>query len=186
VSTALGTAGVPAPAGRTVRVWDPLVRIGHWTLVVAVAVAWLSHEGPAVLHDNAGHLALAVVLVRLVWGFLGPTRARFSDFLRGPAATLAYARALLAGREPRCLGHNPLGGWMILALLLTVAATGVSGWLATTDAFWGAAWVEELHDVLADALLLLIALHVAGVLVTSRRHGENLVLAMLTGRKRAE
>ncbi len=186
MSAAVGTAGTRAPAGRTVRVWDPLVRIGHWTLVAAVAVAWLSHEGPAVLHDTAGYLALAVVALRLVWGFVGPARARFADFLRGPRATLAYARALLAGREPRFLGHNPLGGWMILALLGTVAATGLSGWLATTDAFWGVAWVEELHDLLADALLLLIALHVAGVALTSLRHGENLVRAMLTGRKRAD
>jgi len=185
VSTAVGTAGAATPAGRTVRVWDPLVRIGHWTLVAAVAVAWLSHEGPAVLHDNAGYLALAVVALRLLWGFLGPRPARFADFLCGPAATLAYARALAAGREPRFLGHNPLGGWMILALLATVAATGVSGWLAGTDAFWGVAWVEELHGALADALLALVALHVAGVLVTSWRHGENLVRAMLTGRKRA-
>lgn len=185
------SAAAPAAgeAARTrpeeVRVWDPLVRLGHWTLAGAVAVAWLSHEGPARLHDGAGYLALAVVATRLLWGFVGPARARFVDFLRGPAATLAYARALLAGREPRFLGHNPLGGWMILALLSTVAATGLSGWLLTTDAFWGSEAVEELHEATANLLLLLIAGHVAGVLVTSWRHRESLVAAMITGRKRA-
>lgn len=168
-----------------VRVWDPLVRLGHWTLAAAVAIAWLAHEGPAWLHDGAGYLALAVVALRIPWGFLGPPHARFADFLRGPADTLAYARALVAGREPRFLGHNPLGGWMIVALLATVAAAGLSGWLLTTDTFWGSEVVEGLHAALADLLLVLIAGHLAGVAFASRRHGENLVRAMLTGRKRA-
>lgn len=182
---ALDAAGAHAPAGRTVRVWDPLVRIGHWTLALAVAVAWLTHEGPAFVHDNAGYLALAIVALRTVWGFVGPERARFADFVRGPRATLAYARAFLEGRAPRHLGHNPLGGWMILVLLATVALTGLSGWLLTTDAFWGSEPVERVHDLAADLLLLLIPLHVVGVILASLRFRENLVLAMFTGRKRA-
>lgn len=185
MSAAAQLAGAEAPAEARIRVWDPLVRIGHWGLVLAVATAWLTHEGPAVLHDNAGYLALAIVVVRVLWGFLGPARARFADFVRGPRATLAYARALLAGSEPRFLGHNPLGGWMILALLSTVALAGVSGWLLTTDRFWGSEPVEAVHAGAANLLLLLIALHVAGVIFASLRHRENLVLAMITGRKRA-
>ncbi len=185
MSAAARPVGADVPAGAEVPVWDPLVRIGHWALVLAVATTWLSHEGPAVLHDNAGYLALAIVLVRVLWGFSGPPRARFSDFVRGPRATLAYARALLAGSEPRFLGHNPLGAWMILALLSTVAVTGVSGWLLTTDTYWGSEPVEAAHEAAADLLLVLIALHVAGVILASLRHRENLVLAMITGRKRA-
>ncbi|MCX8101198.1 MAG: cytochrome b/b6 domain-containing protein [Geminicoccaceae bacterium] len=189
MSAAAAGAGAPpgakAPTGAEVRVWDPFVRIGHWTLASAVAIAWLAHEGPVVLHESAGYLALAVVALRLVWGFVGPARARFSDFVRGPAATLAYARAVFACREPRVLGHNPLGAWMILALLATVAVTGVSGWLLDTDAFFGSEPVETVHALAANLLLGLIPLHVLGVILASRRHGENLVLAMLTGRKRA-
>ena len=91
---------------------------------------------------------------------------------------------MLARREPRYLGHNPLGGWMIVALLLMVGLVGASGWLYTTDRFWGVAWVEELHEQLSNLLLILVALHVAGVLYASYRHRENLIAAMIHGRKR--
>jgi len=92
---------------------------------------------------------------------------------------------VIAFAEPRYLGHNPLGGWMVMALLSMVAAAGLSGWLSVTDRFWGVAWVQELHEALANALFLLVGLHIAGVVFTSLRHRENLVRAMLTGRKRA-
>lgn len=165
-------------------VWDRLVRVLHWSLALSVLAAWLSSEGWARWHEWVGYVSLACIVVRLVWGFAGPRHARFGNFVRTPSATLAYARQVAAGSEPRYVGHNPLGGWMILALLLVAALTGLSGWLYTTDAFWGVEWVEEVHEVLAEGLLVLIALHVAGVIFSSRRHRENLVAAMLHGRKR--
>lgn len=172
-------------AARTVRVWDLVVRIGHWTLVTTVIGAWITHEGPAWLHEVLGYVMLAIVAVRLVWGFVGSEYARFKSFLRSPHETIAYARRVMAGTEVRELGHNPLGGWMILALLATAMVAGLTGWLMLTDAYWGVAWVEELHEISAILILILAALHVAGVVFTSRRHGESLVAAMLTGRKRA-
>lgn len=171
-------------ASVTVRVWDPLVRIGHWLLVAGVAGAWLTRESEGDTHELLGYLVLAVIAVRLVWGFLGGEHARFSGFVHGPAATLRYAQLVLRRREPRHLGHNPLGAWMIVALLTVAAATGVSGWLYTTDRFWGVEWVEELHETLANVLLVLVALHVAGVLLASHRHREHLIGAMVHGRKR--
>jgi cytochrome b len=172
-----------------VRVWDPLARIAHWSLAVSVLVAWLTSEieleTAKRVHDWAGYAALAVVAVRLAWGVIGPRYARFSQFVYSPARTLSYARAVTRFAEPRYIGHNPLGGWMVVALLSMAAAAGLSGWLSVTDRFWGVKWVQELHEALANALLLLIALHVAGVVFTSLRHRENLVRAMLTGRKAA-
>jgi cytochrome b len=165
------------------NVWDPVVRIGHWLLVSSVAGAWLT-RGPGDWHVRIGYVALAVVAVRLVWGWIGPARARFREFVSSPAVTLLYARQVLAGTERRHLGHNPLGGWMIVALLLDVALVGVTGWMFTTDRYWGVQWVERLHELLADALLVLVALHVSGVLYASWRHRENLVAAMIHGRKR--
>jgi cytochrome b len=167
-------------------VWDPLVRVGHWSLVICIAVAWATGEGGKGWHEGFGYAALAIITVRLLWGFVGPHYARFSEFLRTPAATLAYGLRVLAGTEPRHLGHNPLGGWMIVLLLTCIALTGFTGWLYTTDRFWGVEWVGEIHEVLASTLLVLIALHVAGVVLASKRHHENLVAAMLHGRKRAE
>jgi cytochrome b len=171
--------------GDTVRVWDPLVRVGHWLLVLSVIVAWLTRHGGGRWHEWIGYLSLTVVAVRFVWGWTGSQHARFADFVRSPRATWQYLCQMLRRREPRHLGHNPLGGWMTVILLLTVALVGLSGWLYTTDRFWGVEWVERLHSTLADALLALAAVHVAGAIYASFRHRENLVAAMVHGRKRA-
>ncbi len=170
---------------RTVKVWDAFVRVGHWSLVLSVSAAWLTRHSDSGWHDWLGYLALALVVMRIVWGFVGTPHARFGEFVRGPASTLTYTRAVIAHREQRFIGHNPLGGWMIVALLSVVALLGITGWLGTTDAYWGIAWVADSHEALSDALLILIALHVAGVVFSSWRHRENLVVAMLTGNKPA-
>lgn len=168
----------------TVRVWDPLVRLFHWSLVAAIAVAWIAEEGEW-LHRKAGYVALGLVGFRVVWGLIGPRHARFSDFLRGPFTALRYLMDEITGRARRHIGHNPAGGAMVIALILDVAATGFTGWLSTTDAYFGVDWVSETHEVLANLMLVLIGLHLAGVLLASLRHGENLARAMVTGRKRA-
>jgi cytochrome b len=167
------------------KVWDGLVRLLHWTLVAAVAAAWLSTLGWGFVrfHEIAGYVAFGVVAIRLVWGFTGSRFARFSEFVRGAGSVLRYTRQLRTNKEPRYIGHNPLGGWMVLALLACVASLGLTGWLYTTDAFWGEAWLDRLHYALAWALLGLIGLHVTGVVFTSLRHRENLILAMFTGHK---
>ena len=171
--------------GASRRVWDRAVRLLHGSLIALVAAAWFTRDLRGPWHEWLGYGVAAVVAVRIAWGFLGGRHARFADFLRGPAATSTYARAVLAGRAPRYLGHNPLGGWMVLALLGTLAALCLSGWLFTTDWLWGYAWLANTHAALAYLLLGLVALHVAGVLVTSRHQRENLVRAMVDGRKRA-
>ncbi len=168
----------------SVKVWDAFVRIAHWSLVAAIVAAWLTREGSGRIHEWVGYGALLIVATRVLWGFVGPPSARFRSFVRPLMETLRYANAALHAREPRHLGHNPLGGWMIVALLVMIAATGVTGWLYTTTMFWGDARMETLHEVCANTLLLLVALHVAGVAVASIRHRENLVAAMFSGRKR--
>lgn len=167
----------------TVKVWDPFIRIFHWSLVVLFALAWVT-EHLQWLHQPVGYAILLLVGLRIVWGWVGSKHARFADFVRSPRATLTYARGLLRGTAPRLLGHNPLAGAMIIALLGMLIATGASGWLMTTASFGDTEWLEELHEALASLTLGLVGLHVLAVLVTSAVHGENLVRAMLTGRKR--
>lgn len=167
-----------------IPVWDAWVRVLHWSLVVAVATAWLTRHSPGRWHEWFGYGTLAIVAVRTVRGFIGSGHARFVDFIRPASVTAAYARDVLTGREARFIGHNPLGAWMVVALLAMVALVGLSGWLYTTDRFWGVPWVERLHSTLSDLLLAFVALHILGVAFTSRRQRENLVAAMLHGRKR--
>jgi cytochrome b len=166
------------------KVWDPIVRAGHWALALSILGAWLTRHGAGAWHEWIGYGSLALVAWRFVYGWIGSAHARFAGFVRSPAATLHYARLMRQGSEPRYIGHNPLGGWMVVALLANAALAGISGWLYTTDAWWGDARMEKIHQWLADSLFVLVAFHVTGVIVTSIRHGENLVASMLHGKKR--
>ena len=167
-----------------VRVWDPLVRLFHWSLVVSFAVAWLSSHASDNLHMLAGYAAGGLILLRVVWGVIGTPYARFSSFVRSPATVIDYLGAILRGNEARYVGHNPAGGAMILALLAGMLVTATTGWLLTTDAFWGDERMQHLHHWSADAVLLLVGVHLAGVALASFRHRENLIAAMIVGRKR--
>lgn len=170
---------------RTIKVWDAFVRVFHWSLVASFATAWWAGDDYETLHLVAGYSAAALVALRLIWGVVGTGYARFAQFLRAPATVLSYLKDILTGREVRYLGHNPAGGAMIVALLTTISAICFTGWLLTTDMFWGTVMMEIVHETLTNIALALIALHVSGVVLASVRHRENLVAAMLTGRKRA-
>jgi len=158
----------------------------HWTWVLCLLVAWWTHEETGPTHANAGYCALALVALRVLMGFYSRFRyVRFEEFVRSRRATWRYVQHLRSSKAPRFIGHNPLGGWMVLALLATVALLGLTGWLGTTDYLWGYAWVVQLHAALAWMLLGLMAIHITGVVFTGIRHQENLVMSMITGRKRS-
>lgn len=167
-----------------VRVWDPFVRIFHWGLVACIALNEFVIDDGEQVHQWIGYAASALVLARIVWGFVGTRHARFADFWPTPARLRAHLADLLAGRHGAQAGHNPLGALMMLALLAVVLALGASGWLQTTDAFWGEEWLQELHEELAEALLGLAGVHVAAALLMSGVEHTNLVAAMVSGIKR--
>jgi cytochrome b len=143
-------------------------------------------EGGKSLHQGAGYVVLALVAMRLIWGCIGSRHARFRDLVLRPKRLLAYLKSRRSGRPRRYLGPDPAGGAMIVLLLDLLILTGGSGWLITTDAFWGIAWLEDLHKAVANLTVVLVFAHVAGVVFSSVAHRENLVLAMIIGRKRAE
>lgn len=199
------------------KVWDPLVRIFHWSLAMLFLVAYVTGDEESRLHEWAGYGVLALVAVRVIWGFIGTRHARFGDFVYGPRAILAYVKELLLFRPKRYLGHNPLGGAMVVLMLVTLLATGLTGLalqqagqggglLASTASATGTLlpvpiapahadgdeqhenddgeeWLEEIHEFLANFMVLLVLVHVAGVALGSLMHRENLVRAMFTGRK---
>lgn len=181
--TAANDAGLDArPA--TVRVWDPLVRLFHWSLVVAFTVAWLTGDELRLLHQLTGYGICGLVGVRLIWGFVGSPYARFSDFVYRPQTVIGHLKDAVRMRAKRYIGHNPAGGAMVVALLTVLAATCATGLMMTTQAFWGVEWVQSAHEALANLALLLVGLHLVGVLAASIEHQENLVRAMIDGRKR--
>lgn len=172
-------------AARRIVVWDPLVRIFHWSLVAAVLVAWASADELRGLHQTAGFAILGLVLVRIAWGFVGTEHARFADFVHRPSTVFRYMGDLVRRRAKRYLGHNPAGGMMIVVLLVMLLATSVLGAAMVTGAIQRNHQVEEIHEVMANLTLILAGVHVAGVLVASLLHRENLIGAMISGRKRA-
>ena len=178
------TAGGLAPPAR-VKVWDPFVRIFHWSIVALFAVAFLTGDEIEWLHLWAGYAIAALVALRVVWGFIGPRYARFTDFVKGPRAVATFLKQSVQLEAPRHMGHNPAGGIMILALLAALVGLTVTGPLMTSDAYWGSKVLEKIHEAIANATLVLIALHILGVIVASLEHGEKLVLSMITGRKRS-
>lgn len=170
---------------KTLRVWDLFIRLFHWSLVVTFAAAWLSSSTRDDTHQWLGLAAAMLISLRLAWGFVGKPYARFTQFVRSPIIVIQYLIAILKGTEARYIGHNPAGGFMVLALLAGVASTATTGWLMTTDAYFGDDTMQEIHSFCANAMLALIALHVSGVILASLRHKENLIKAMLTGKKRS-
>lgn len=169
-----------------ILVWDLPTRIFHWSLALSFAGAFLTADSEywRGVHVLLGYVMLALLAFRLVWGFVGSRYARFGQFLPRPSAVVGYVRGLVRGRPPHYTGHNPLGAIAILLLLGLGLASGVSGWMYYQEI--GGEWLEELHETLANAMLAVVVVHVLGVLFSSLVHRENLVRAMLTGRKRGD
>lgn len=186
----------PSPPTRSIRIWDAPVRLFHWTLVGLVAFSFTTAQigGNALqYHQWSGFAILTLVLFRLGWGFVGSKHARFADFLKGPKATLTYARSLRHG-NPISVGHNPLGGWMIVLLLVSLLLQAATGLFANDDVMiegplarhvskdWSD-FATKLHQLNFDVMAFFIALHVAAALFYLLVKGQNLILPMLTGVK---
>jgi cytochrome b len=181
-----------------VPVWDIPVRLVHWLIVLLVASSWITAEtGWLGCHRFSGYAILILVLFRIYWGFLGSATAQFAQFLRGPRTVARYMRTLSSRQvHPASIGHNPLGGWSVIALLslLLLQATlglfavdvdGVeSGPLATHVSFEAGRQIARLHERTFNLLLLLISLHITAVFAHLLYKRENLIVPMLTGRKR--
>lgn len=221
-----------------VPVWDLVVRVGHWLLVLLFFVAWFTDDDLLSLHSWAGYGIGLYIVVRIIWGFVGSKHARFSDFAYGPAKAALYLKELISFRAKRYIGHSPAGGLMVYALLASLAATTVTGvallaveenagpmasWLGRQTrleetvqrpGLLGAPFsasededdrdenhndnnhenndedqeeaLEEIHEFFSNLTLLLIIIHIAGVVLASVVHKENLALSMVTGRKRSK
>lgn len=205
-----------AQASSEIQVWDPFVRIVHWTVALGFFIAYLT-EDAITLHVWAGYVVGVLVLVRILWGFVGPRHARFSDFVTGPTTAVRYLGDLMLSRAKRYVGHSPAGGAMVMVLLVFLIATVVTGLIRyaeedgagplallytqtstvagqqtlESEADWdrdrlGESALSEAHEVIANVTLGLVVFHIFGVLLASFVHHENLVRAMITGYKRAE
>ena len=183
----------------TVKIWDPFVRIFHWGLVATFVVAYVTEEELLSIHTLAGYVLLGLLSLRLVWGFIGTRHARFSDFTYSLSSIRTFLTDTLYLRAKRYIGHNPAGGAMIfllMASLLLTSFTGLAiyaaaeqagplaGWLTNSSEFTKEA-LEETHEFFANFTLFLVFIHIAGVLVESFIHRENLAKSMVTGHKRA-
>jgi cytochrome b len=182
-------------ASSQIYVWDPFVRVFHWTLVAGFTIAYLTEDDLLTVHVWAGYVVGALVMARVLWGVIGPEHARFSDFVYDPATTFRYVCDLILLRGRRYLGHSPGGGYMVVALLVLIAATVVTGLIVyggdqqagplagmVTKATGES--MEEVHEIIANIALAFVFLHIAAVVFASFAHRENLVRAMVTGYKR--
>jgi cytochrome b len=172
----------PRPA-RKVLIWDAPVRVFHGLMVLSFAGAYLTAESERwrLAHVTLGYTMAGLLVFRVVWGFVGTRHARFATFVRGPAAVMRYLRGMIDGHPVHHPGHNPAGALAIVAILVLTAIVSATGWSAYSEL--GGEWLEELHEGAANAMLAVIGVHVAGVLIGSWMHRDNLIGAMLSGRK---
>ena len=170
----------------SVKVWDGFVRLFHWSLAGLFAAAFLTGDESDRVHIALGYAIAGLLALRILWGFVGSEHARFADFVRGPREIAAYLSDAVRFKARRYLGHNPAGGAMIVALIVMLIGTSITGYMLTTDAYWGSKTAEEVHEVFANLTLGLVVVHIIGVVSASILHRENLVRAMITGRKREQ
>jgi cytochrome b len=169
-----------------VLVWDVPTRVFHWLLALSFAGAFLTAESERYrdVHVMLGYTVLGLVAFRLVWGLIGTRYARFWSFAYGPRSVLTYVKSLFTGSPQHHVGHNPAGSWAIYALLALSLLAGATGFATYNDI--GGRWMEDVHEALANTLLGVVFVHIAGVLVSSLLHRENLVRSMFTGYKSAK
>lgn len=169
-----------------ILVWDIPTRAGHWLLVACFAAAWLSGDSEELrlVHVAAGYAMAALLLFRILWGFAGTRHARFSAFLYSPLAALSYLIDLLRGKPAHYTGHNPAGSYAIYGLILLGLVVIISGWAAYQEI--GGELMEEAHEMAAEAMLVLVILHVLGVVLGGIVHREKLILSMINGYKQGE
>lgn len=174
----------PAQHARgTVQVWDLPLRLWHWALAILVLIAWVTpnvHDG---LHRLAGYAVIGLLAFRLLWGFCGTRYARFGKLGVRLRAAPRYIANLRRGITGRYIGLNPAGTAMMVALLLVLAVSAITGAMSVTVAFFGVWWVEDTHTYASDAVIVLVVLHVLGVIAMGVLQRQNLVRAMFTGRK---
>jgi len=184
-TTSASRAEAPADsaAAGKVLVWDAPVRVFHWLMVFSFAGAYLTAESERwrLLHVTLGYTMAGLLVFRVVWGLVGTRHARFASFVRGPAAVVGYLRSLASGQPEHHVGHNPAGAVAIVALLGLTGLVTAAGWATYNDL--GGEWLGELHEGAANAMLAVIGVHVAGVLIGSWMHRDNLIGAMFSGRK---
>lgn len=168
---------------KEVKVWDLCIRIFHWLMVTIVFFNFTFFDEGRV-HETLGYILVGLLIFRLLWGFIGSQHARFKDFMPNADKIRHHLKGIQEGYRTFYPGHNPLGALMIFNLLLTLALLCFTGYLATTDIFWGIEWVEEIHEFFADYLLFSIFIHVAGVVWETVMSRVNLIFAMFTGIKK--
>lgn len=185
-----------AASATSARIWDPTIRLFHWLLVVLIAFSWWSGEQHDMeRHRLSGYAILALLVFRVFWGFAGPRTARFSSFVRGPGAVLVYMKGLASRKGHAADGHNPLGGWSVVAMLAVIAlmvgaglfasdVDGIeSGPLATYISFEQSETAADLHKAVFNGILALVGLHVLAVVFYLVWKRQNLVRAMITGKR---
>lgn len=179
----------------TVKAWDPLIRIFHWSLVLSFVIAFVTEDDWMTVHIWAGYAVSLLIAFRLLWGLVGTRNARFTSFVRSRRAVVQHLKAMFTFKAPHYLGHNPVAAVMVILLLASIALVAFSGMVLiagegqgplvdTLFSSWSGDWMEDLHEFLANFTLLLIFCHLAGVLFSSLVEGENLAKAMVTGRKK--
>ncbi|MCB1491519.1 MAG: cytochrome b/b6 domain-containing protein [Rhodobiaceae bacterium] len=168
---------------RHLKVWDPLVRVFHWSLVIAFGANALVIDEESKLHQWIGYIVVGLVLFRILWGFVGSKYARFASFPPNLHRAKGQLVEIATGRTGKHIGHTPLGALMIYNLLLALIVVCVSGYLMTTDMFWGTQWTENLHEAAVTWTEISVVIHILAVIFESRRTGVNLPRAMVSGYK---
>jgi cytochrome b len=180
-----------------IKVWDLFIRLFHWSLVASFTIAYIVEDHWLTIHAWAGYVVFSLITLRIIWGFIGSRYARFSQFVKPPRIVKQYMVDILMNRPRHYLGHNPAGGAMVIALLLSLFFTTSSGMvLYGAGEFSGPlasylhdlphSWIdplEEIHEFFANMTVLLIIMHLIGVALASMQHRENLVRSMISGNK---
>lgn len=166
-------------------VWNLFTRIIHWFIAIPVLLDFIFDDGD-LSHKALGYIAMAFTIIRLFWGFLTTDQARFTSFPLGFRSFFSYSKNLFTGKLEYYPGHNPIASWIYLIIWGLVIALGVTGYMMSLDAYWGEAWLEDLHEICASGLLILVLVHFAGMGIDSWKFKRKTWMGMINGKKGRE